>query len=148
MSDQKTGSRFELRQLGIRFGEKAVLQQIDLSVREGEFIAVVGRSGCGKSTLLRLIAGIERPTEGQILFNDASGINPNAYTRVLFQESRLLPWKTVLDNVRVGARSDRNLALEALAHVGLADRAKEWPHVLSGGQKQGVALARALASCP
>lgn len=148
MSDSKTGSRFELRRLGIRFGEKTVLHQIDLSVREGEFIAVVGRSGCGKSTLLRLIAGIERPTDGKIVWNDASGGNPNAYTRVLFQESRLLAWKSVLDNVRVGARSDRRLALKSLAHVGLADRAKEWPHVLSGGQKQRVALARALASRP
>ncbi|MBB6670769.1 ATP-binding cassette domain-containing protein [Cohnella nanjingensis] len=65
-----------------------------------------------------------------------------------FQESRLLPWKSVLDNVRIGAKNDRKLAEEALRQVGLAERGKEWPSVLSGGQKQRVALARALASRP
>lgn len=142
------GSRFELRQLGILFGDKSVLQNVNLSVKPGEFIAIVGRSGCGKSTLLRLIAGLERPTEGEIVWGGPNGERSNEHTRVLFQESRLLPWKSVIDNVRIGAPQDRERAEDALRQVGLYDRAKDWPSVLSGGQKQRVALARALASRP
>ncbi|GGG68478.1 ATP-binding cassette domain-containing protein [Paenibacillus radicis (ex Gao et al. 2016)] len=150
MSEAKRGARFELRGLTKQFKEKQVLKDINLTVNQGEFIAIVGRSGCGKSTLLRLIAGLESPSSGGIIWGDADGQigKPGEHTRFLFQEHRLLPWKTVLDNVRIGAKNDRNRAAEVLEQVGLADRGAEWPSVLSGGQKQRVALARALASRP
>jgi sulfonate transport system ATP-binding protein len=131
------------------FGGKRVLTEVDLEVAEHELVVVVGRSGCGKSTLLRLVAGIEPMSEGQIFIDGValSGLNPAA--RLMFQSSALLPWKTVLGNVALAAptiNDARSAALEALAHVGLADRAKDWPSTLSGGQQQRVALARALAS--
>jgi len=141
--------------IGKRFGERQILSQVDITIERGEFVAIVGRSGCGKSTLLRLIAGLEQPTSGQISIDrdnkasSAAGADGRRSTRFLFQESRLLPWKSVLDNVRLGIPDkNRHTAREALAQVGLADREKEWPGILSGGQKQRVALARALASCP
>ncbi|MNW27611.1 Aliphatic sulfonates import ATP-binding protein SsuB [compost metagenome] len=131
------------------FDSRQILSDIDMNVKEGEFVAIVGRSGCGKSTLLRLIAGLEAPSGGSMLLNNLPIDGTAAETRFLFQESRLLSWKTVLDNVRLGI-PDRNKkqARLALQQVGLADREKDWPSVLSGGQKQRVALARALASHP
>ncbi|MFD1887997.1 ATP-binding cassette domain-containing protein [Paenibacillus wenxiniae] len=161
-----------------QFASRVILEQIDVEVQRGEFIAIVGRSGCGKSTLLRMIAGLEQPSGGQIELTQQAAdrtipipaststrkstgkrgkmsktarpphtSRPN--TRFLFQEARLLPWKTVLDNVRLGI-PDKSVehASEALRLVGLADRELEWPSILSGGQRQRVALARALASHP
>ncbi|MFD1956024.1 ATP-binding cassette domain-containing protein [Paenibacillus thailandensis] len=136
-----------------RFDDRPVLKDINLAVREGEFVAIVGRSGCGKSTLLRLAAGLDPVSEGSLLRGGkpAEGVDPA--TRVMFQDARLLPWKSVLDNVRIGIRGvsgkDAELkAREALQLVGLQDRAGDWPSVLSGGQRQRVALARALAGEP
>ncbi|MFF2089274.1 ATP-binding cassette domain-containing protein [Paenibacillus sp. NPDC058174] len=150
MGELKRGARFELRGLTKQFKEKKVLKDINLTVNQGEFIAIVGRSGCGKSTLLRLIAGLEQPSSGGIIWGDAEGQTGKTgeHIRFLFQEHRLLPWKSVLDNVRIGSKNDRNRAAEVLEQVGLGDRGAEWPSVLSGGQKQRVALARALASRP
>ena len=136
-----------------RFGERDVLSDIHLSIKKGEFIAIVGRSGCGKSTLLRLIAGLDAISEGTIELDGRSlyGIQPE--TRIMFQDARLLPWRNVLDNVKIGisgvsAKEQEQKAIEALKLVGLQDRAGEWPSVLSGGQRQRVALARALAGEP
>ena len=148
------GISVDLHQVTKRFGNgPAVLNGLNLSVREGEFVAVVGRSGCGKSTLLRLIAGLEAPSGGVILRNGrpAAGLDPSA--RVMFQDSRLLPWQTVEQNVMLGARGlgrkkAGEKAREALRLVGLEERARDWPGVLSGGQKQRVALARALIGNP
>lgn len=124
---------------GIRksFGDRLVLNDIDLALAPGEFVAIVGRSGCGKSTLLRAIAGLESL--------DSGIIQGNAALRMMFQEARLLPWKTVADNVRLGLQEDAGPALQS---VGLADRARDWPAALSGGQKHRVALARALVHQP
>jgi sulfonate transport system ATP-binding protein len=126
------------------YGEREVLKAIDLRIEAGEFVAVVGRSGCGKSTLLRLLAGLEGLDEGFIDFERAG--KPD--TRIMFQDSRLLPWKRVLDNVGLGLPDARDKAAEALQSVGLQERAGEWPAVLSGGQRQRVALARALVHDP
>ena len=131
------------------FGGKRVLRGVNLEVAEHELVVVVGRSGCGKSTLLRLVAGIEPMSEGQIFIDGVALNGLNRVARLMFQSSALLPWKTVLGNVALAAptmNDARSAALEALAHVGLADRAKDWPSTLSGGQQQRVALARALAS--
>lgn len=149
MESSTAGFSIQTQDLQKQFGEKTVLDGINLTVEPGEFIAVVGKSGCGKSTLLRLIAGLEMPTSGAVSLDgtNVAGIDPQA--RVLFQESRLLPWKKVIENVRIGAPG-RELAksLEALRLVGLEERAGEWPGVLSGGQQQRVALARAIAGHP
>ncbi|MBP0589025.1 ATP-binding cassette domain-containing protein [Paraburkholderia sp. LEh10] len=137
----------ELRGVGMRYGERAVLADFDLSIGRGSFVSIVGRSGCGKSTLLRLIAGLEAPTSGT-LEKRAAGSQPFD-TRIMFQDARLLPWKTVLQNVMLGlARSSRDNARAVLAEVGLLARANDWPAQLSGGQRQRVALARALVHRP
>jgi sulfonate transport system ATP-binding protein len=131
------------------YGARTVLRGLNLRIARGEFVALVGRSGCGKSTLLRLIAGLERPDAGEIRFDDGrhAGVHPDV--RIMFQDSRLLPWRRVLANVSLGlARAESNTAREVLAQVGLEDRRNDWPAQLSGGQRQRVALARALVHRP
>jgi len=139
------GVPVSLRGVGKSYGSKTVLSGIDLELDPGEFVAVIGRSGCGKSTLLRAIAGLDAADAGTIRIG-ASGQTPDL--RIMFQEARLLPWKTVLDNVALGLTGARANALAALTTVGLCARAGDWPTVLSGGQRQRVALARALVHDP
>jgi sulfonate transport system ATP-binding protein len=139
---------FSFRNVTKSFGDKPVLRGIDLDVREGEFLAVIGKSGCGKSTLLRILAGLDTPTTGTV------SKDPSSRTRMMFQEPRLLPWERIANNVSVGltgiakGEAAKEQALAILDEVGLKDRAGEWPYVLSGGQKQRVALARALVAHP
>lgn len=144
------GLAVHLEGVGKRFGERTVLDGIDLQVAPGEFVAIVGRSGCGKSTLLRLVAGLETLDAGRLRLDGRGVIAARDDLRVMFQDARLLPWKRVLDNVALGltGRDARERAREALDQVGLAERANEWPAVLSGGQRQRVALARALVHAP
>lgn len=129
---------------------RTVLNNINLHIPSGQFVAVVGRSGCGKSTLLRLLAGLEKTSSGTLLAGNIPLSEARDDTRMMFQDARLLPWKSIIDNVGLGLKGKtwRAAALEALAAVGLADRANEWPAALSGGQKQRVALARALIHRP
>jgi sulfonate transport system ATP-binding protein len=150
------GLSVTIRHLRKWFGQNQVLRGIDLHIRSGEFVAIVGRSGCGKSTLLRLLLGLERPSDGEFHFGDG-GVAQAAHTgavRIMFQEPRLLPWASVLANVEVGLGKERSSpdarerALATLREVGLVERRDHWPLVLSGGQKQRVALARALVSRP
>ncbi|MCV2217074.1 ATP-binding cassette domain-containing protein [Thauera sp. Sel9] len=147
-----SGVPIALRGLGKAYGARTVLSSIDLDVAAGEFVAIVGRSGCGKSTLLRLLAGLEAPSQGSIALDGQALRDTHDELRLMFQDARLLPWKSVADNVALGlpgsARERREAALAALADVGLADRADEWPARLSGGQRQRVALARALVHKP
>ncbi|XTZ37027.1 aliphatic sulfonates ABC transporter ATP-binding protein [Salmonella enterica] len=132
-----------------RYGENLVLDALDLHIAAGQFVAVVGRSGGGKSTLLRLLAGLELPNSGALLAGSTPLANIQSDTRMMFQDARLLPWKSVIDNVGLGLKGRwRDAALEALHAVGLEQRATEWPAALSGGQKQRVALARALVHQP
>ena len=146
----RTGLGVRLDGLAKRFGERAVLGDIDLAIAPGDFVAVVGRSGCGKSTLLRLIAGLETPSAGTVRLESGADAAARGDVRIMFQEARLLPWRTVLQNVQLGLESAdaTSRALQALAQVGLADRARDWPATLSGGQRQRVALARALVHRP
>jgi len=143
-----------LRDVTKRFGDNSVLRGIDLEVPAGQFLAIVGKSGCGKSTLLRLLVGLDAQSSGSIDFSDADGRQVAANARIVFQEPRLLPWASVLDNVVVGlgegveARQAKRDALAALDEVQLSEKASDWPSVLSGGQRQRVALARALVSKP
>jgi sulfonate transport system ATP-binding protein len=146
---QRRGLAISLRGIGKRYGARAVLRDIDLDIAPGQFIAIVGRSGSGKSTLLRLLAGLEQPDSGTVLLGGRRPAEASAALRIMFQDGRLLPWRSVADNVALGLpRAALHRATEALASVGLADRARDWPRVLSGGQKQRVALARALAAEP
>ena len=126
------------------FGPKGVLNGVDLDIAPGEFVALLGPSGCGKSTLLRALAGLDHDVKGSGVINVPDRVS------VVFQDSRLLPWDTVLGNVTLGLRDhDADAkARRALAEVGLAGREKSWPHELSGGEQQRVALARSLVREP
>ena len=152
MSDKQRkpcGASIRFERLVKSFGERSVLRGIDLSIASGQFVAIVGRSGSGKSTLLRLLCGLEQPSEGALYVRDATGADARGGVRVVFQEPRLLPWKTVIDNVCIGSKKpDRQRALGVLSAVGLNDRAGDYPGLLSGGQRQRVALARALMHEP
>ncbi|MFT4267443.1 MAG: ABC transporter ATP-binding protein [Xenophilus sp.] len=123
------------------YGDRTVIESVDLAIHRGEFVALLGESGCGKTTLLRALADLDSP--------DAGRIQTRGEAAVVFQEHRLLPWASVLENVTLGlGRDAEGRALAALAEVGLAGREKDWPRNLSGGQAQRVALARALVREP
>ncbi|MDN5049511.1 ATP-binding cassette domain-containing protein [Aliarcobacter butzleri] len=144
-----SGIEIKTNNLTKSFGDRVVLSEFNLKVDSGEFVSIVGRSGCGKSTFLRLVGGLEKLSSGKLLLDESevSGVNSN--TRIMFQDSRLLPWKTVIENVALGLpKESYDLAHDALKEVGLGSRADEWPSNLSGGQKQRVALARALVHKP
>ncbi|HBB5097499.1 TPA: aliphatic sulfonates ABC transporter ATP-binding protein [Escherichia coli] len=143
------GTPLLLNSVSKHYAENIVLNQLDLHIPAGQFVAVVGRSGGGKSTLLRLLAGLETPTAGDVLAGTTPLAEIQEDTRMMFQDARLLPWKSVIDNVGLGLKGQwRDAARRALAAVGLENRAGECPAALSGGQKQRVALARALIHRP
>lgn len=143
------GVRVTLQGLGKRFGAREVLRNTELVIEPGEFVAIVGRSGCGKSTLLRLVAGLDEPTAGSLRIGNEEVRGLSEDTRIMFQDSRLLPWRRVFDNVTLGLpASQRGRATEVLEQVGLGDRGGDWPARLSGGQRQRVSLARALVHNP
>jgi NitT/TauT family transport system ATP-binding protein len=133
-----------------------VLSDIRLQVREGEFVCLVGPSGCGKTTLLNIIAGLERPDEGQVLADGRPVTGPGRDRMVMFQESALFPWLDVAGNVLFGlklkpnltARERREVARFYVRLVGLEKFLHANIHELSGGMIQRVALARALAPNP
>ncbi|WP_406376315.1 ABC transporter ATP-binding protein [Streptomyces sp. NBC_00647] len=125
-----------------RFGDRVVLDHLDLTIADEELVVLLGPSGCGKSTLLRLLAGLDRPDDGRV--------EVPAKRAIVFQADRLLPWQRVLRNVTLGLHgpdADQR-ALDVLTEVGLAGREKAWPKELSGGEAQRVSLARALVSEP
>ena len=131
-----------VRGLTRRFGGRVVLDDLDLDIGRGEFVAMIGRSGSGKSTLLRALAGLDRDVTGSL------GVaGPVA---VAFQEPRLVPWQRVLANVALGLRvpEPARAAAAALDEVGLTERAAAWPLTLSGGEAQRASLARALVRSP
>lgn len=132
----------EVRGLTRRYDDRAVLDDLDLSIRPGEFVALLGKSGSGKSTLLRALAGLDYGVEG-----DGELVVPQNVS-VVFQDSRLLPWARVLDNVLLGLRGAEERGRASLAEVGLAGREQAWPNELSGGEQQRVALARSLVREP
>ncbi|PCE25481.1 ABC transporter [Paraburkholderia acidicola] len=167
---QRVGARIDVRHVSHRFALRGaaldVLDDINLSVEPGEFVALLGASGCGKSTLLRLVAGLDTPTRGSLLADGAPIDGPDPSRVVVFQDPTLYPWRTVRGNVAVGPeaqrrarrggkRSDsddvRNIDERidaALELVGLSEFADAFPHQLSGGMAQRAALARALVNDP
>jgi NitT/TauT family transport system ATP-binding protein len=150
-------SVIDVHGLGIAFEQGGVrtevLRGLDLKIAPREFVAIVGPSGVGKSTLLRVLIGLAKPSAGMVRLNP--DINAERPMALVFQDSRLLPWRRTLSNVCLGlektnlSRAERReRAVAALAGVGLRDVANRYPHQLSGGQRQRVALARALAVRP
>ena len=153
----------EIRNLKKAFGDHVVLDGINLCVRQGEKVVVLGPSGSGKSTMLRCINELEVPTSGEIFVSGVEVTSPKTnlnkvreHLGMVFQRFNLWPHKTVLENVilaqttvlKVPAAEAREKALALLASVGLADKAEAYPASLSGGQQQRVAIARALAMEP
>ena len=143
--------RFE--KIGMRFGGVHVLDDIDLSVTEGEFVCILGPSGCGKSTLLNIVGGFVAPTEGQVAIDGEPVTGPDPRRIFVFQERGVFPWLTVEENIGFGlfARPDAEKR-ERIAHyvhlVGLRGFEKSYPRELSGGMKQRLEVARALAVNP
>jgi NitT/TauT family transport system ATP-binding protein len=146
------GSGLEMRFSG-KNGDFIALENLDIDIVPGEFLALLGPSGCGKSTLLNLIAGILNPTAGVLLVDGAPVKGPNPGCGIVFQHHSLFPWMSVLENVAFGPRmlGDGDPIATArtfLALVGLEKQAKAWPSSLSGGMQQRVGIARALATYP
>lgn len=130
------------------------LENINLDIQDGEFLCLVGHSGCGKSTMLSLIAGLERPTKGEILIDGKPVLGPGPDRSIVFQNYSLFPWLTALKNVMFAMhQTNKSLAKpdiekrarELLQQVGVAEAAQRYPAQLSGGMRQRVAIARALA---
>ena len=130
------------------------LENINLEIEDGEFLCLVGHSGCGKSTMLSLIAGLEKPTKGQILIDGKPVEGPGPDRSIVFQSYSLFPWQTALKNVMFAMQqTNKQLdkveiemrAQKLLEQVGVADAAERYPSQLSGGMRQRVAIARALA---
>jgi sulfonate transport system ATP-binding protein len=138
------GITVRVRDVVRTFGARPVLGGVDLDIRPGEFVALLGASGSGKSTLLRVLAGLDPHASGDVVVP--------ARRSVVFQEPRLLPWKSVWRNVALGLRCSKDeakrRALAALAEVGLSSHADAFPSTLSGGEAQRVALARSLVREP
>ncbi len=135
--------------------EMETLHDINLSIRENEFVCFIGPSGCGKTTLLRIIAGLEDPTSGAVYIGDKQIKGPGPERGMVFQEYSLFPWRTVLDNVAFGLElkgksKDKRYesARQYIKMVGLERFEERYPHELSGGMKQRVAIARALVNDP
>lgn len=138
------GAAVRVERLARSFGTRVVLDHVDLTIARGEFVALIGRSGSGKSTLLRAIAGLDYDVAG------SGALWTPQRVSLVFQDSRLLPWLRILDNIILGQRgvAARARGREVLAEVGLAGRDRAWPHELSGGEQQRAALARSLVSEP
>jgi len=159
------GARIEVRGVSHWFAQRnaaaagaqeklQVIEDLDLDIAPGEFVALLGPSGCGKSTLLRLVAGLEPASAGELLQDGKPITDPDPSRIVVFQDPTLFPWRSVWDNVALGLqargllRSQGHRVDEALALVGLQAFARALPHELSGGMAQRVALARALVNDP
>jgi nitrate/nitrite transport system ATP-binding protein len=138
-------------------GSYTVLEDVNFSVKEGEFVCVIGHSGCGKSTLLSMVSGLSKPSLGEIRLKNQPITKPGPDRMVIFQNYSLLPWKTAYENVYLAveqvykhksAQEKKEITLEHLELVGLAEAIHKKPAQLSGGMKQRVAIARALATRP
>ncbi|MBY8916920.1 ABC transporter ATP-binding protein [Nitratireductor sp. L1-7-SE] len=147
--------QLQLQNITHHYGGTTVLDDVSLTVNDGEIVCIVGPSGCGKSTLLRIAGGLEKPDEGRALLagpEPEGSLNPLTY---IFQDFALLPWRSVEGNVSlvledhgIAAAERRAIIADVLARTNLSDFAKALPRQLSGGMKQRVAIARALAVKP
>jgi sulfonate transport system ATP-binding protein len=142
--DERARTAVRIHGLERSFGDRRILDGLELDIRAGEFVALLGRSGSGKSTLLRALAGLDHDVAGKGLLRAPANVS------VVFQDARLLPWKRVLDNVLLGLSGPdaRERGRAALGEVGLSERESAWPVELSGGEQQRVSLARSLVREP
>ncbi len=156
-NDRRPAPPIRATGIGKRFdanGTQVVaLERVDLDVRPGEFLSIIGGSGCGKSTFLRIVAGLERNDTGTVTVDGTRIDGPSLERGIMFQDSRLLPWLTVEHNVafalsRVPKAEARARVADALRVVGLAGFEKAYPHQLSGGMAQRAAIARVLVNKP
>lgn len=148
-------AKLHVKGLHKAFGDLQVLQNINFEIDEHEFVAIVGPSGCGKTTLLRTIAGIEKPDGGSIVIDGRPIKGPGADRGFVFQQDSLMPWRTIWKNLVFGLEVNRQLsddnlsdAKELLKLVGLSGFEQYYPNQISGGMRQRVNLARALALNP
>jgi NitT/TauT family transport system ATP-binding protein len=148
-------SKLVISRLTKRFGDLEALRSLDLEIQRGEFISVVGPSGCGKTTFLRILAGLEPATSGEVLLDGRAVRKPGSDRGFVFQSDNLLPWRSVLANAMIGPEvagnagpAERRRTLDLLKLVGLAGFEDYYPRQLSGGMRQRVNLARALAIDP
>ena len=141
----------------VKNGKETVdsLLDINVEIRDGEFICILGPSGCGKTTLLRIIAGLESPTSGQVLIDGTAIERPNPKLGMIFQDYSLYPWRTVNENIAFGlelrgvGKVERDkIGDEYLELAGLSGFGNSYPYELSGGMRQRVAVVRALAVDP
>ena len=139
----------------IQFGDRVVLENLDLAVHPGEFLCVIGRSGCGKTTLLRVVAGLAAPKAGVVSIAGRRVQHPGQDSAMVFQADSLFPWRKVIDNACFGLTSTgvrrseaRRRAMQWLDRVGLAGAKDLKPRQLSGGMRQRVNLVRALVTQP
>ena len=146
-----TGIKLEVRDVVQRFDTTVALAKTSLSVRDGEFVSIVGPSGCGKSTLFNIVSGILQPTEGQILLDGREVTGQPGHVGYMLQKDLLLPWKTSLQNITLGASLTRRVTAEDRARAaalatkyGLGEFLNHYPHAMSGGMRQRVALMRTL----
>jgi len=151
------GAQVVVSGLGHSFhhGRVKILDDVSLAIAKGEMVAVVGRSGCGKSTLLHILAGLLKPSQGQVRIDGADVTGPSARYNMMFQAPSLFPWMSAAENVGLGLRyaglerkAIRQRVDELLALVGLTEHGADNVQLLSGGQQQRVALARSLATRP
>jgi NitT/TauT family transport system ATP-binding protein len=150
-------SLYQFHDVGLTLGGKLILEGIEIAVRKGEILCIVGASGCGKTTLLRLAGGLYRPSQGSVLFDGAPMTMPRQDVAIIFQDygRALLPWRTATGNVALALEAakvptaERKGRIEAcLAKVGLADHADKYPAEMSGGMQQRLQIARCLAQEP
>ncbi len=145
--------KLSIRTVNHSFGSFRALNDISLDIKDGEFVCILGASGCGKSTLFNAVSGLLTPTEGQILLDGQDIIGKPGQVGYMLQKDLLLPWRTVLGNITLGAsltrgatRTDRERAAELARHYGLGDFLRHYPRALSGGMRQRVALMRTIAA--
>jgi NitT/TauT family transport system ATP-binding protein len=148
-----TTPKVDIRNVGVSFGDVRVLEDISLTVREGEFVCILGPSGCGKSTLLNVVGGFLRPGSGEVLIDGEPVNGPDPRRIFVFQERGVFPWLTVEANIGFGLfRLTDQEKRERIAHyvqmVGLQGFERSYPRELSGGMKQRLEVARALAVNP
>src|SRR5574344_1042482 len=144
---------FKVTNLRFSYKDKVILQNVNLNVRQGEFVCLLGESGSGKTTLLHILAGLRKPSGGHISWNGRETQGPSPERSVVFQDYSLFPWLTLRENVSLAARkslhinkkSANALAEEYLNLVGLSDCFEKYPFELSGGMRQRGAIARALS---
>jgi NitT/TauT family transport system ATP-binding protein len=157
-SKEKSAFKIEIKDGNFDYVDKKskyeALKDINLDIREGEFICILGASGCGKSTLLSLLAGLNRVKSGEIFVDGKKLKGPGTDRAVVFQQYSLFPWLTVKGNVlfgikqsgrKIGKKERERLAMEQIENVGLSGAVNRYPSQLSGGMQQRVAVARALA---